>query len=681
MNKRTRSSTWLAELPVLVLGLVLFLVLTFYQIELPGPHTDEAQEILPAIQLLRGQPVECYKNACLELFGVRFPLVIYEYIATVNTYLVIPFFALLGINVPALRTMPIVLSAVAMLFLYLLARDLYGRRTAALAYLLLSVSPSFVFWTRQGVFVTSVTIPISLIAVWSLQRGWRRGTARYLYLGAFLFGLGISAKLLFWWLIAGVGAAFVLLNADRIVACLRERSMAPLGIQLRWRDLFVAGALFALGLMPLILFNIKAPLSTLHYIRDNVTASSYYDVDNTNVAENLRERIKQLRSVLNGETFWYLASVPYASWRYPSAFVIAIGVLVFSAFGSRKKTLRETLPAWITVAAVIVPGYIALRFLPLHELQWVKWLPVISLTTVVGSGLFLARGRGLIGWARHLATGISACLLYLLFIYLAWKLAAWRAPWKILLAGVGCLVLAPWMRARESVRRALFPVLVIAVMILASVKTPTALWFTHLAILTPWPILAIAAIADLVAKRLGLDRVNLAQWPALRERQWAQAFSLGLVAMFALGGVLVYDDLEVDVAYHQGLKKVGGKGDHTDASYRLVQHLQENNLTHVVAMDWGIQDLVQFLSKGEINPPEIFGYESREDVDPAFAIRVREQLEDPQAVYVFRVRPHFRNRLETFQVIVAEEGKTLVEEAVIRDLPGIPIFWLVRVVP
>jgi hypothetical protein len=143
--------------------------------------------------------------------------------------------------------------------------------------------------------------------------------------------------------------------------------------------------------------------------------------------------------------------------------------------------------------------------------------------------------------------------------------------------------------------------------------------------------------------------------------------------------MLIFDDLEVDVAYHRGLKKVGGKGDHTSASYKLVEYLQEQQHTNVVAMDWGIQDVVQFLSEGEINPPEIFGYENRDDVDPAFAIRVREQLENPDVVYVFHVHPHFQNRWEAFEAIAIEEEKTLVEEAVIHDLPGIPIFWLVRV--
>ena len=217
-------------------------------------------------------------------------------------------------------------------------------------------------------------------------------------------------------------------------------------------------------------------------------------------------------------------------------------------------------------------------------------------------------------------------------------------------------------------------------MLVSSVITPTALWFTHLAILTPWPILAIVAIADLVVRRLGLDRFHLARLPNLGGHRWASALSLGLLAMLALGGMLMYDDLEVDSIYHKELAQIGGKGDHTHASYRLVQYLQEHQITTVVAMDYGIQDVVQFLTAGEINPPEIFGYEDRQQVDPAFAIRVREQLENPDAVYVFRVEPHFHHRREAFEEIVAQEGKEWVEEAVIYDWSAREIFRLVRVI-
>jgi len=220
---------------------------------------------------------------------------------------------------------------------------------------------------------------------------------------------------------------------------------------------------------------------------------------------------------------------------------------------------------------------------------------------------------------------------------------------------------------------------VVAVMVGASVFTPTALWFTHLAILTPWPILTVAVAGDMMARRSGLDEWNLSRLRALAAQPWARHVSVGLVLLLALAGMLIYDDLQVDVAYHRELRIIGGKGDHTQASYTLVQYLQSNGMTQVVAMDWGIQDPVQFLSQGEIHPSEIFGYERHDDVDAAFSLRARQLLDDPQVVYVFRVQPHFLNRWERFQELVQQDGKRVVEEKLIYDWSAMPIFRLVRV--
>lgn len=664
------------ELLVLGLALQIFFTLTFYQISLPGLHTDEALEVIPAVQLVRGQKVECFKDVCLNLLGLRLPVMIYEYIATVNTYLAIPFFALFGINMTALRAMPIVQSMVAMIFLYLLARELFNRRVAMVAVLLLAFSPSFVFWSRQGVFVTSVTIPISTAAAWVWLRWLKTSKAGYLYAGAFLFGLGISAKFLFGWLVAGVVGAFMLLNVDRLWTCLHERSLTPFGLRLRWRDVWIAGTLFVIGLQPLIIFNVQTG-STIRYIRANVSESSYWKVDNTNIAENLRERIKQLRSVLNGETFWYLAIHPYASWRYPSVFLLAVGVAAFALFGRAQGEKRPPWARWLTLALVVVLGYATVFRADLDRMPWPWWVFGLGLLSPLVTIALLARRAGWHVWLEHVLVGLGSALMFVVYVYLAWKLGHWQPPFKVHILGMLTLIAAPWLCLHQDARKAMFPVLTIAVMIALSVVTPTALWFTHLAIVTPWPALAIAAVADMIARGSGLDRLNLGRWI---DRKWASGLSAGLIAILALAGMLIYDDLEVDAAYHHELAIVGGKGDHTPATYPLVEYLEREGLREVAAMDMGIQDPVQFLTAGEINPVEIFGYENRDDVDGAFAIRVREQLENPDNVYVFHVTyPIFLNRWETFQDIVEQEGKVWKELYIAYDWSAIPIFRVVWV--
>jgi len=680
----------------LLVGLSAFFTLTLHQIDLPGVHTDEAMEVLPAMQLLRGQPVECYKDACLNLFGLRLPVMIYEYIAAVNAYLALPFFALFGINVPAMRALPIVQSAVALVFVYLFAREFLNQRVAIAALFLLAVNPSFVFWSRQGIFVTIVTIPLTIVGLWALWRWVQRRKPAYLYLSALAFGLAVSAKLLAWWVIGGIGGSVLLLNLDRIRECLRQRSLAPLGLPLNGRQIAIAALLFVVGLAPLIIFNIETQ-STINYVRHNLFGTSYYDVDNSRVGENLRERIKELGSVINGETFFYLAGRPYASWRYRSVFLLSVGILLFSVLlGPSKQTDRSKsiapLAGWSTIATVVLVSYLLLQFADLEIRAWYTWTIVLAFpATCIGLVVHVwrttARFTLKTQWRttlRLLGLGLITALLFISFIYLSWKLARWNGT-KIYAIAVLTLLLAPWLGARKELKIIWFPLLTLTIALVGSAFTPTGLLFTHLAILMPWPVLVVAAALDLVARHSGLDRLTWGRlrsgWGLTDRRSRATAASLGTLLVLAVMGMLIYDDLRVDIAYHRDLARIGGIADHTSASYTLVGYLEENGITRTAAMDWGIQDVVQFLSKGELNPPQLSSYEDPQREDAAFELRVQEQLRDPETVYIFHVGSVFENRWETFQQLVEQAGRTPVEIKVIYDRAAMPIYRLVRVPP
>jgi hypothetical protein len=275
-------------------------------------------------------------------------------------------------------------------------------------------------------------------------------------------------------------------------------------------------------------------------------------------------------------------------------------------------------------------------------------------------------------------------LLFVFFVYLSWKLAQWKGP-HIYVAAVVALLLAPWLTAREEAKTVWFPLLVLGIALVGSAFTPTGLLFTHLAILTPWPVLVVATAVDLVARRSGLDQLNLNRLLSARgapaPSTWTKVISLGSLVVLALTAMLIYDDLRVDIAYHRDLTRIGGIADHTSASYKLVRYLEQEGITHTAAMDWGIQDVVQFLSKGELNPPQLSSYEDPQQEDGAFALRVQEQLQNPETVYIFHVGAVFENRWETFQELVHETGRTPVEIKIIHDRAAMPIYRLVRVPP
>ena len=169
----------------------LFVAIAGYQWRLPGLYNDEAYDVVPAMQLVLGQPVELNRGVGLHLFGHDLPVMISDYQGVTSAYGVLPLFTLLGVGVLAVRAFTIGLGALALLLTYRLGRALFGRPAGLLAALLLAVSPSFVFWSRIGVYVVIQVVPLSLGAMLAYLRWRRGGRAGWLALAGLLVGLGL----------------------------------------------------------------------------------------------------------------------------------------------------------------------------------------------------------------------------------------------------------------------------------------------------------------------------------------------------------------------------------------------------------------------------------------------------------------------------------------------------------
>ena len=551
-----RLPTWIktcCQAMLVVLGLVVFLTLCLYQIELPGLHYDEAREAgVPAMQLVMGQPVETFRGSGIRIMGRVFPLMVTDYIGALNVHLLLPFFALLGSHVFALRLMPIVFAATTLILTYLLAQQLFNNRVAVITCLLLAVHPSFIFWSRQGVFVTSISATLAVASLICWLRWYRERRARCLYCGAYLFGLGLYAKLLFLWVIAALGATFFILKVSSLRKGFRLWAISG---KLAYRQLVIALLCFLLGIFPLIIYNVQTE-GTFLTLTGNLT-STYYGASNLAFAENLTTRLEQFKVVLNSGHFWYLGDV-FTNDLYPPFFV--------------------------------------------------------------GAGL--------------------ACILVVL------------------------------CKARREWRRVAFPFLMLAFMVLASCFTVSALWFTHYAILVPFLPMAVAVALDLLVRYIIPCGAGQRGYPIRR-------LIPGLV-VFLVVAVLAISDLQVDLSYHQALARSGGYAAHSDASYELARYLQDQGVASPLAMDWGIDATVQFLTLGAVNPIEIFGYEW--ESDKAFEERLGSFLSNPDNLYIFHSPGEtIFHRRQTFDRLVVEKGKVSRVEEVILDRSGKSIFVLVRV--
>ncbi len=379
--------------------LLLFLALGAHQLHLPGLHYDEAKEAgLNAMQLLTGQPVTAFRDATIALGSRRVPLMVQDYIGALNVFLALPFLALGGINTVALRYLPLLTGGLTLLLTWHVARHLGGTAAAHSAALLLAVNPSFVFWSRQGVFVTNITALCLMAALFFGLRWWARRRPADLWLTALLCGLGLYAKLLFLWAIGAMALVAVL-------AWLLRRRPAPdhpptLPMPIVWG---VAALCFLLPLVPFILFNLQTS-GTFASVLGNLERS-YYGVNNRALLPNLLVRLGQLRTLLRGDQFWYLGGI-FASEPAP---YLAGGLTMAGLLLAPGKQRWALLIPLALLALMVVQSIFTVS--DLFVTHYALLLPLIPLTGGLAAAFVARRGPGsAAGWRLGLA--LAALLLW-----------------------------------------------------------------------------------------------------------------------------------------------------------------------------------------------------------------------------------------------------------------------------
>ena len=333
-------------LPVLP-ALALLLAFTLRQLDLPGLYYDEALDLTPMLTLLHGGAPELLRGVG---FG-RFPIMLLDYMGSLAGYMTLPFLAIFGPGVAAARVQPIFFSALTLFLAHAQTRRWFGPRVAWIAVTLLAAQPSYVWFTRQGISVTSVMTVFAwggLLCLTASGGGLARTPGRWGAAGL-LFGLGLWAKLPFlWWLmmLAMMAGVYLLTRPpDRRLVALRPALLA-------------AGALgFLMGAAPLLYYNAVGLLregdpytfglilgSLLHPTRQ-------FGVDNRDFVKNINTSWSNFKVFVDGSYFWYngvtygnVYALPWLgasllagaalAWRQPARWrwlvcALALGVAIF----------------------------------------------------------------------------------------------------------------------------------------------------------------------------------------------------------------------------------------------------------------------------------------------------------------------------------------------------------------
>jgi hypothetical protein len=365
-------------------AVIIFLAISLQQLNLPGFYYDEALDLVPMLQVMHGEQADLLRGIGLT-FGARtYPVMLMDYMGSLNGYMTIPFMAILGPGVLAARLQPILFSALTIVLAYALARAWFGRGVAAVTALLLAVNPSFIWFSRQGISVTSVMTVFSLgslllLNAWRLEIGgleignWKLTRLTNLQslisnlrllLAGLLLGLGLWAKLLFlWWIVVLGVMTLVWLFTQRRSEGEKEqeskgdsplhlfsRAAAALLKSLPW---VVIG--FAIGAAPLIYYNLRDLLAqpfdlsnahTLGLLFKSLGQTTEYGVNNLDLWTNLGKAIADFNVFLDGSYFWY-NGVPFSNVYAAPAFVIS--VIAGSLLVMRRAAWRK----WLAVLAGI----------------------------------------------------------------------------------------------------------------------------------------------------------------------------------------------------------------------------------------------------------------------------------------------------------------------------------------
>ncbi|HEX9921723.1 MAG TPA: glycosyltransferase family 39 protein [Anaerolineae bacterium] len=382
--------------------LIIYMGLSLYQINLPGLHYDEAFEAVPAVQLLQGQPVTAFRDSGLSVGGQRYPYMTQDYIGALNIYAVLPFVLVFGSTPAALRIMSILLGTLTLGLTYMLVKTLTANSLTSLAAaLLLAVDPTFVFWNRQGIFVTAITAPIGLSVAYCWLRRWQTGSKRWAFGGAFLFGLGLYAKLLFLWLILAMVGAVMMLNLPWLLK--QRHNLIKPGLS-RKGDFAGAILAFLLGCWPLIAYNVQTG-GTFASITQNA-ATSYYGVNNLAFGTNLVERLRQFIVLLNGSHLWYLGKIISNPLPALAFGLVLIGLILIGFISTRNNgpddpqpdsfstpLLKMVLFPFLVIGFVIVASIGTVSALWITHFALLMPWPVLALTT--GTWFILTEGPNL----------------------------------------------------------------------------------------------------------------------------------------------------------------------------------------------------------------------------------------------------------------------------------------------
>ena len=259
-----KPRVWLSP----ILACVAFAFLSVAILPYPGLQDDELLFSVP-LYLPQGTMFS------VRAFGGRVPLMLNGYLGAFKTWLYAGIFEFFEPSRWSVRA-PMVLVGVMTIWLtWLWTRRAAGPRAAVFTVALLATDSVFIVTNTFDWGPVALQHALLMGGLVALQYWFEKDSRRYLFLGFFLFGLGLWDKALMIWPLVGLSVATLCVHPKELRHHFRRVPLA------------MAVASLLLGALPLFTYNL---------IRHGATASA-----NTKLSLSLiPDKLTELRSTLNG---------------------------------------------------------------------------------------------------------------------------------------------------------------------------------------------------------------------------------------------------------------------------------------------------------------------------------------------------------------------------------------------
>jgi|GEM_PF-4564674 len=285
----------------LLIFVSLYLFLELINIKLPGLYDDEAFPACGSLQIMKKMGPFM---PSIKIFNTHFPLMLVSRESAMESYILLPFLSLFGVNVVTIRLVPILAGAIGLILLYYFVRRFFNREAALLSLILLAVNPVFLLENKLGLNSASMLHPAMMAVLLCFYIWYQKRKINYFILGMFFLGLGLSIRVWYSWFIVAL-LIFALIYFRRIWQILGSNKAVTL---------LTGIAAFLSGSVLFVVYNVTSKFSTFQFV-----ASSFLNSDNRRCyIDNLSRRLHVFLCSISGRwSFEEQGSWFCRSWDCP----------------------------------------------------------------------------------------------------------------------------------------------------------------------------------------------------------------------------------------------------------------------------------------------------------------------------------------------------------------------------